>query len=507
MIVDDERLIRQGLKNVIPWEQLGFTVTAEAGRAKTALEAARTCEPDILITDIRMPGMSGLELIAQLQAECPRLRSVIISGYNDFDYAVKAMKLRVEDYILKPIDPETIKKVFTRIRVEMDEERKHEFREKNSHYAYTEFEMIHRLHTELSGNGIVQQRYFAGSHKYRVVIFRRLDYRYDRNSAGDQGVTFGGEFLEFLSACYFISTEGLLTVLLPENNNVESFIAGAERSLGSRAEQCRIAVFMEAVGIEKIIDAYLAASPLLYRRDTVRVNYCRSAHPGGESENLTGLRKTIIDRLEAGLSINNTLEKIISHACNLPWNPMVEYVHMLLETSRYFHVSDFQPSAELRSGLPEDPTQLPAETGDTEALNALLSAVFRRDMENLAGRIRERSASMAELLTGKVKLEIEENYGDPELTLSYLAEKFKVSYGYLSAAFSKNSSQGFASYLRKVRMEKARDLLLRRNLKIYEVAVLAGYSNTRYFSDAFKKQYGISPGAYIARMGGNQDEQ
>jgi two-component system response regulator YesN len=92
------------------------------------------------------------------------------------------------------------------------------------------------------------------------------------------------------------------------------------------------------------------------------------------------------------------------------------------------------------------------------------------------------------------------------LSLSGIARKLQISYGYLSTVFSRITGTGFARYVHKVRMEKARLLLLRRELKIYEAAAMAGYSNTRYFSDAFKKHYGISPTAYLARLGETGDE-
>ena len=125
MIVDDERLIRQGLRKVIPWEDIGFRVVAEANSGKAALEMAMTRgkEPQVILTDIKMPDMNGLELISRLHSRFPKLRSVVISGYSDFKYAVEALKLKVEDYILKPIDPEAIKKVFSHLHRILDSEK------------------------------------------------------------------------------------------------------------------------------------------------------------------------------------------------------------------------------------------------------------------------------------------------------------------------------------------------------------------------------------------------
>jgi YesN/AraC family two-component response regulator len=273
MIVDDERIIRQGLRKVIPWEELGFVVVSEANSGKAALEAAarKGREPQVILTDIRMPDMSGLELISQLRLRFPRLRSVVISGYSDFTYAVEAIKLKVEDYILKPLDPEIIKKTFSRLHAVLDSER-------------------------------------------------------------DWGI---------------------------------------------------------------------------------------SGSPGG-----------------------------------LPvW----------------------------AGAWGEGP-----ERG--EAINA--PAV---------------SASMGKYLTVKMKRAVEDHYGESDFCLGKTAELLKASYGYLSAVFSKYEQIGFSAYLRHYRMEKARDLLLGRNYRISEVALLVGYGNIHYFSEAFRREYGLSPRAYIIRMRGNED--
>jgi two-component system response regulator YesN len=499
LIVDDERLIRQGLKNVIPWQDMGFVVIGEAADGKAALELAREKRPDVMLTDIRMPDMTGLELISVLQGEFPALRSVVISGYNDFDYAHIALRLHVEDYILKPIEPMEIKRVFTRIKSSLDTAVKQKIYQRNIHYACTEFEMLRQLYDDLKSEAFSEQPH-SGPHRYRLILFRRLDYRYDWNDPGQRKETHSQALLDFLEGYYCITTEGILTVLLSGGKNMDSFIEAVEAVLGSLADSYRIAVSRKALELENVIDAYLAISPLLYLPGKKSVLYLEDMLPmKSNGENLTMLRKSLIEHLEAGDDIEGIIEKILVEANKSHLNPTGAYLHILHELSRYFQIFDWRPSEALQSGIvSEGAAEIPVED---------LTRTFLWDMDALRKRISNQGGSGAFVLACRAKRIIEEYYSDPSLSLSGLAERLKVSYGYLSMVFSRITGVGFSAYLMEIRMEKAREFLRRRTLKIYEAASLAGFSNVRYFSDAFKKRYGLSPAAYAKGIGRTANEK
>jgi two-component system response regulator YesN len=469
---------------------------------------AREKQPDVVLTDVRMPDMSGLELIGRLRCQSPLLRSVVISGFNDFDYAVKALKLRVEDYILKPIDPEVIKDVFTRLRINMNEEKIRQAHQQNRRYVCTEFEMIRRLFIDINidinndknidkNDEKRRMRFLLGPQKFRVLIFRQLNYRYDWTGPENREPSFPPGLLDLLNRYYFISTDAMLVVLFPGAQDVRAFIREVKQALGSEMKNYRIVVSGEVLGVENIIGAYLAASPLLYD-DAAQVRYAEEASLQVSRENLTALRKTLIEQLETGCPVTNTLEQIAAAAEKSRNNPSHAYTQILWETSRYFQIQNWQPSTVLRDGI--------AFPRDAALKKEELTGAFLQDIEILRKQIQNRSGAMAAILVNRAREEIESHYDDPNLSLSGIARKFQVSYGYLSAVFSKITGTGFAHYVNEVRMEKARRLLLRRDLKIYEVAAMAGYSNIRYFSDAFKKHYGISPTAYVVRLGETRDE-
>lgn len=116
LIVDDETTVREGLKLLLPWQKLGFVIAGDIENGKAALQFLRCNKVDIVITDIRMPVMSGLELIKSIHDEGLGCKAIILSGYADFDYARQAMKYGVEEYLLKPIDEKELSKAVIRIK-------------------------------------------------------------------------------------------------------------------------------------------------------------------------------------------------------------------------------------------------------------------------------------------------------------------------------------------------------------------------------------------------------
>lgn len=498
MIVDDERIVRQGLVNIIPWQNLGFQVVAEAASFKDALKCAQKTQPDVLLTDIRLQDGSGLDLIIQLQRELPSLRSVIISGYSEFDYAVRALQLRVEDYILKPIDPDVIQRVFQRIANSISEDTKKKSQQKSASYVLTEYEMLLRFHYDIDSSDFTQ-RYLYGVDRYHVALIRQLSYHHTGSFSEQNGLSTAAlkqSLVEFLREFYFITTDGLILTLIPERISLQQFAHGLLTALSEDAADYRIIFSDEVRGPSGGISAYLAASSLLYHADGQQFVYVRQEHQQNDQENLTTLRKRLVEKLESGKLIDTNLQQIVASAVRSS-DPRGLYLHVLQEVTRYFQIDDWQPSKILR--------QIGTHTITTDERNSI-DLAFLNDMAFLESTIKDCAGSMANVLAAKAAKEIELNYADADFNLSRLASKLNVSYGYLSTVFSKLIGKGFSSYLVEVRMKKAKALLLKRDLKVYEIAYLVGFSNPKYFSDAFKKYTGVSPHDYITRIGGDASD-
>ena len=122
MLVDDEEEVRKAMIRQMDWEQLGFTVAGDAENGRDALEKLEQLEPDVVMTDIRMPYMDGLALTARIREKYPSVKILIFSGYDDFEYAQQAIKLHVTEYILKPVNSQELAEILQRIRISLDEE-------------------------------------------------------------------------------------------------------------------------------------------------------------------------------------------------------------------------------------------------------------------------------------------------------------------------------------------------------------------------------------------------
>ena len=121
-LVEDERIVREGLRDMIPWEQYGFVFAGEAQDGEVALPMVRRIRPDILITDIKMPFMDGLSLSRLVNRELPDTRIIILSGYDDFEYAQQAIELQVDQYLLKPITKANAIKALEQTKKRIEEE-------------------------------------------------------------------------------------------------------------------------------------------------------------------------------------------------------------------------------------------------------------------------------------------------------------------------------------------------------------------------------------------------
>ena len=143
-LVEDETVIREGLKNTIPWEQYGYRFVGEAADGEMALPLIRQTKPDVLITDIKMPFMDGLSLCRIVSGEFPRMKIVIISGYDDFEYARTAIELGVEQYLLKPITKHALKKVLTELKDKIEQSAEAEDYQAKYQYEMHEYEQFSR---------------------------------------------------------------------------------------------------------------------------------------------------------------------------------------------------------------------------------------------------------------------------------------------------------------------------------------------------------------------------
>ena len=483
LIVDDEAMIRKGLSRIIKWNFIGFELVGAVGHAQAALEILNETEIDVLLTDISMPEMSGLDLIRTAREKNPRLRSVIISGYSEFDYAVEALQLRVETYILKPLDPQKITDTFHKLKADMDNERR---QAESAVILQAKYELMRLLSSDMR----MLRSVFGNQREEKMFMVILIQLILEKSEAE----AFCRSYIESRLIHEFYRTTGNLIAVFTFSSRVEELTKDLSEEFVRRGISYRIAGSRKVSELSELMTLYLDTAEELKRVPLNTVNFCPGmsfkkdgldgstfltefieAAEGEKQENFGELT----DRLFYKLARLNG-ERAYS-VCVFILQGMIFYFKL-----QGIRLNDFsEPDSEkFRSG---------------EGLS-LLKAMFDRTLSQILNQLKENSESLAVMVSYRARQYVNENYSDKELSLKYVANLLNVSYSYLSTEFARTFGENFKTYLVNVRLEKARELLMTRRYKIYEIAELAGYGSSRYFTDAFKKKYGISPVEYLNRL-------
>ena len=489
LIVDDEAMIRKGLHRIIPWAQLGFEVAGVLSNSAEALCTLKGGGIDVLLTDIQMPNKTGLELTAEAKQIDPDIRIVIISGYDRFDYAVSALKMQVDDYILKPLNPETIKVTFTRLREKLDEKQAHENTQIQQQQMELEYNILRLLNRELQNPGNFYKQ--VGNHVYIRLVLTRLP------ALPCQELLFVSEDLSALTLSYLhISDKTFHAVFLP-SDEASRFVEDLTLLLESHGvDEFKIVKSREFHHNADAYPTYLASLEELWKDSSERV-IDMTCDCDAKDSHATLLKKKFAAILEEGndLLLETELDDLFRLVRkNRVMTGIMLCGNLLRDMLRLFNLQDSGGFTLLNFDTP------PAKD------HAQLEGMMRNDFKLLLKTLRLQAESPVAVLVARAKRIIEKQYADPGFSLSTLTGQLNLSYNYLSTVFSKEAGISLKSYLTAFRMEKAKSLILQRKYKINVIAKMVGYNNTRYFSDAFKNYFQKSPKDYLSNVGGGAHE-
>ncbi len=539
LIVDDEMLVRMGLKTTIDWPKLGFQIAGEADNGLKALEVARTIRPDLVLTDIRMPKMDGLTLMKALKKELPRTKILILSCYQDFDYVREALQLGALDYIPKlSMQVEELERVMLRAKAVLEEEAEQEraadgaweteryrsLREMQGHFfqdllkgALNEAELPERL--------LRLKLRLAESGLYAAVCLRVDDLRAIRQRNGGTGLTslesplynIIDEAIEKggLKGDLFMGREG-------EFGLVFSFTAGTEaaalfRELSDFCAHLRETVQLYfnlsvsfgigrvATSLIRLKDAYgEAAAALEYRfyQGQGSLNRYRENPPAEEPLYSASQEQTLRERLEGGdyagaeTLVMGLLDQARTDEPKTPALLRQELLEVMLTFSRvlkqYGGRLEQPPAASgPNSSQALNPLNAPAEIETLAEMKLWFHdfvAWFGAALNDLKSQKFGREVSRA--------LEYINRHYASELKLGEIAGRIGMNETYFSHLFKKETGANFTDYVNGLRIEKAKQLLRNSADNIYEIAATVGYANVSYFSKVFKQIVGVSPVEY-----------
>ena len=523
LLVDDEPFIIQGLKVLIDWEQEGFMIAGTASNGKEAYDFLQKEEVDLIIADIQMPVMTGLELQETIRKEnLSNAYFVILSGYADFEYARRALQNECTDYILKPVDREMLLKLLNRVSAMRDEDDRMKQRNRRMERAYLARQLI----------SLIKGKYDDSNLKYVISQIRcREGVRYVEiqmaESGMDEEVT-DQDMREFQKALY----ECCVAFLKEHASNCVFDVSADEKIydvgvilFDYMSDEMKKG---EKEYLNDLLD-YLngnlprAVTMLVGKRVQDISNIARSYGNACMLRSFQGFRsKKDIYFYEEEVQVSNDGMVLCKKSLDHLLKVVEQNNHMEIRSA----VDQFYEEMGRRGVHGEAMTlninyllfqliHLASEQDDEVNQEEILRLISESSFE--AGTIRGSKAHLMRFaceygdylsqlrknvsrgVLGKVEKEIRENYAD-NLTLKGLSEKYYVNSAYLGQLFRKKYGQSFKDYLNNYRMDRAADILLHSDKKIILVAEEVGYHDLDYFVNRFIQVKGCTPAKFRKQM-------
>ncbi len=523
LLVDDEAEVRTTMIKKINWKKLGFQVVGDAENGIDALEKLEFWDPDLIITDIRMPYMDGLQLAEYIYKVRPSTKVAIISGFDDFEYAKQAIKVNVMEYILKPVNAKEMSEILKKIRKTLDEEVKR-------------IRDITSLQETFQKNLPILREYFLGNlikgnlHKEEIPMLME-EYNLLPLMKGKSWVA----VKVMLSAIPLSGTQ--------KNRNLLYF--SIKQLIEDRLKEYGNYVCFHLPSGLCIIVA-LEKDSQMQKLETFLNDVCRESRKflkqpivigvGRAVQQIAEISKSYIEAREAAsysgtvgdvIFIDDMEIKTITPRLRLTEQDEKELEHIL----KFGDEEAIQSCVEMISVKMKEVKE--SETGCQTYIIDILSVILRvlqsggleekivfgeyRDYNGVLSGIRTEqqlyhwlcnvcfavSGSLAKERMGttqtiiiKAKQYIEENYANSALSLEMICGYLHISTAYFSTIFKREVGESYISYLTGIRMEKAACLLKNTDDKTYVIAAKVGYDEPNYFSYVFKKKFGVSPNKF-----------
>lgn len=534
-LAEDEVIVRETIKRMIPWEDLGFELVGEAADGEMALPLLLRQKPDLLITDIKMPFMDGLTLAKVAKKEIPGLKVVILSGYDDFNYAKQAINIGVEDYLLKPITKNALIERLTEIRSRYEHEktqkeyyekfhREMQAYEKNSSRDFFEalvrgsmdmMEIYRR--SEKLGLDIVAEA-------YNVLIFT-MNCEEDFSGQREGYSEWEAESLELLEEFFSENTSAMLFrcnifsygVLIKGQKetieeNTRSCVSEIQR-IFDRKEQKRqwfVAAGEPVERLSQIQKSYYSASRAFSQRylyDENILYYDEMASM--EKKNVTEDDSTYLQKVDVNALNPAILQKFLSNGLlEETENFVKDYFYAIgqepLESLVFRNYVTLNVRFSVMSFLKEigcDTRTLEQEDTEdvlSESSKSLENAIaYAEKIISQAIALRDQNSGNKNRSILKTAVDfIDSHYMEEDMSLNKVANAANVSANHFSALFSQNMGQTFIEYLTNLRMNKAKEYLRCTSMRSSEIAGEIGYKDAHYFSYLFKKTQGMTPSDY-----------
>lgn len=492
MIVEDEEFIMQGIRSIINWEKLGLTITHMAHNGKEALKLWEQEPVDIIITDLSMPEMGGLELLKEIRSRESHVRFIILSGYDEFEYAREAIRLEVEDYMIKPINEEGLEKRLKAVVKKLDGMEKNKIKvidEKaewmlylsgktpKEEYKYYEKQLKFPRQSSLNYVAVMKWNVDTLLEKKAADVIMAL-----QKKDGVRVVQLAPDNVLILLLEFKEEAEEALEYFTALQNSLESeFDVMTFISIGPAFSDYRELpdCYKAAMKLQKylLIDGYGSC---------VDQNHVQERKSGDIAIDGVLLRRLILKREKEGalnyvedLFINNVNEGV---SIETLYQMTVQMAMILQEIKKEYNLEN---SARLHD-LPE----LIETIYQADDIFGIKTA-FISEIIEMIDYLHEGESQYTPVVR-QIMEEVQKNYKE-DMNLKTLAYKYHMNASYLGQIFQKEVGCSFAQYLSNTKNGIAKELILNTNMKINDIAKQVGYPDTSYFYRKFKQCYGVSP--------------
>lgn len=494
MLVDDEVLALEYLKNIMEWEEHGYCIVGCVTSAKKALELCEKTMPQIVISDIRMPGMDGLELAKRMKEKNPDIVVVLLSAYKDFEYAKKGIVYGVSNYLLKhELCEETLLDELERIRgqIERDGKRKK---------IYQKYFMNQLIYNQAAMDEMGEAK--LGNRLFLVMIHKRngvVDGEFIEEEWTAKEAETMAEVLEsdldnkiFYAADAQITSNNRIVLYRIENTPSKSTVNGLieqkSTQIGSRLSaipECRFnVIYSYEITPGEISSTFRAMSKQIRHAVFWKLNKCYPLcrYPDEEKtalgENMKELQRALYSTHE------NPAEMVREMLENLWEENKIENFKSVMTFLNNL-IREVQEKEKVNAKISGK------KNYTTEEVIRSYEAVFHTLHREVCDR---QNTNYSKLVSDMVRY-IRQNY-QKELSLDVLGEKFQMNGVYLGQVFKKEVGVTFLKYLTNIRMEEAKRLLIEENCTVAQTASLVGYQTSQYFSHIFAKNVGKTPQEY-----------
>lgn len=533
-LVEDEMVIRRGIKNSIDWEKEGYIFCGEASDGELAYPMIIKEKPDILITDIRMPFMDGLELCKLVKKELPNIKILILSGYDEFDYAKEAIRLGVTEYLLKPISSgkllEALNGVSESIRREKEDKdlvRKYmeEMRENTEHEKQKFFEQMIAGNLSMADALETGKKYEMNlsAGMYNLLLFRFTLGKENRKSGellgeAEYAIEKLTERLEYVFE-FQRGVEGWAFLLMADNEEqMSERVKELSKDLEEIMKNYSTIAYFGGIGqpvarLRELEESFREAERALAARFTMELNRIISVEDIRMAQNVDTLDDIEITSFGEIEKTRTMLEKFLNNGAEDEIDEFVDvYINELPEENlksvlmRQYIIMDayivMMSFCEKIEGI-EGEMQAQSE----ELKNSMKTIQTLEEIKNYIRMLLKKIIGVRDTISGRrysdiieiAKDQIRKTYMSDEISLNTIAAYVGMSPSYFSSIFSKEMGKTFVEYLTEIRMDRAKELLMCSSMKTSEIGYEVGYKDPHYFSYIFKKTQNCTPKEFRAR--------